>query len=92
MRIAVLTFHWEDNCGAMLQAWALRTVLERMGHQVTFPVRRAMRRQRRWFPLAPSMAGVWGAVRAVRTWVAMNVLSVGARDVGLRRLAVIGYI
>lgn len=87
MRIAVLTFHWEDNCGAMLQAWALRTVLERMGHQVTFPVRRAMRRQRRWFPLAPSMAGAGGAVRAVRTWVAMNVLSVGARDVGLRRLA-----
>ncbi len=87
MRIAVLTFHWEDNCGAMLQAWALRTMLERMGHQVTFPVRRAMRRQRRWFPLAPFLACCGGVIRAVRKWAAMNVLSVGARDVGLRRLA-----
>lgn len=38
MRLAVLTFHRAYNCGAMLQAWALRTVLERMGHSVEFPV------------------------------------------------------
>lgn len=37
MKIAVLTFHRALNCGAMLQAWALMTVLERMGHQVSFP-------------------------------------------------------
>lgn len=38
MRIAILTFHRAYNCGAMLQAWALKTVLERMGHEVEFPV------------------------------------------------------
>jgi len=37
MRIAILTFHRAYNCGAMLQAWALKTVLERMGHKVAFP-------------------------------------------------------
>mgnify|MGYP003314553502 CR=1 FL=1 len=37
MRIAVLTFHRAFNCGAMLQAWALKTALERMGHTVEFP-------------------------------------------------------
>lgn len=37
MRIAIITFHRAYNCGAMLQAWALKTVLERMGHNVEFP-------------------------------------------------------
>lgn len=37
MRIAIITFHRAYNCGAMLQAWALKTVLERMGHNVFFP-------------------------------------------------------
>lgn len=37
MRIAIITFHRAYNCGAMLQAWALKTVLERMGHRVEFP-------------------------------------------------------
>lgn len=37
MRIGIITFHRAYNCGAMLQAWALKTVLERMGHRVSFP-------------------------------------------------------
>lgn len=37
MRIAILTCHRAHNCGAMLQAWALKTVLNRMGHEVEFP-------------------------------------------------------
>ena len=37
MRIGIITFHRAYNCGAMLQAWALKTVLERMGHTVRFP-------------------------------------------------------
>ncbi len=37
MRIGIITFHRAYNCGAMLQAWALKTVLERMGHNVSFP-------------------------------------------------------
>ena len=38
MRIGIITFHRAYNCGAMLQAWALKTTLERMGHQVAFPI------------------------------------------------------
>ena len=34
MRIGILTFHRAHNCGAMLQCFALQTVLERMGHTV----------------------------------------------------------
>lgn len=37
MRIGILTFHRAYNCGAMLQAWALKKALERMGHTVEFP-------------------------------------------------------
>lgn len=37
MRIGIVTFHRAYNCGAMLQAWALKRVLERMGHTVEFP-------------------------------------------------------
>lgn len=37
MRIGILTFHRAYNCGAMLQAWALKKTLERMGHDVSFP-------------------------------------------------------
>ena len=37
MRIAIVTFHRAFNCGAMLQAWALKVILERMGHMVEFP-------------------------------------------------------
>ena len=37
MRIGILTFHRAYNCGAMLQAWALKKTLERMGHRVEFP-------------------------------------------------------
>lgn len=34
MRIGVLTFTLQYNYGCMLQAWALQTVLKRMGHDV----------------------------------------------------------
>ena len=37
MRIAILTFHRAYNCGAMLQAWALQTVLRQLGYEVEFP-------------------------------------------------------
>ena len=37
MRIAILTFHRAFNSGAVLQAWALQTVLRSMGHSVEFP-------------------------------------------------------
>ena len=37
MHIAILTFHRAYNCGAVLQAWALQTVLEGRGHEIVFP-------------------------------------------------------
>ena len=48
MRIGILTFHRAYNCGAMLQAWALKTVLERMGHQVEFPICNHVGETPRW--------------------------------------------
>lgn len=48
MRIAIVTFHRAYNCGAMLQSWALRTVLERMGHTVEFPVCNHVGEEKRW--------------------------------------------
>lgn len=37
MRVGIRTFHRAHNCGAMLQAWALKTILERWRHIVEFP-------------------------------------------------------
>lgn len=48
MKIAILTFHRAYNCGAMLQAWALKTVLEGMGHTVEFPVINHVGETKRW--------------------------------------------
>lgn len=48
MRIAIVTFHRAYNCGAMLQSWALKTVLERMGHTVDFPICNHVGEEKRW--------------------------------------------
>ena len=48
MKIGILTFHRAYNCGAMLQAWALKTVLERMGHRVEFPGCNSVGATNRW--------------------------------------------
>lgn len=48
MRIGILTFHRAYNCGAMLQAWALKRVLEQMGHQVEFPCCNGVGETTRW--------------------------------------------
>jgi hypothetical protein len=34
MKVGITTFHWSDNYGAVLQAYALQTFLERRGHSV----------------------------------------------------------
>ena len=36
MKIAIVTFHWANNYGALLQAYGLRRTLEKMGHSVHF--------------------------------------------------------
>ena len=53
MRIAILTYHRAYNCGAMLQAWALKTVLERMGHTVEFPICNHVGEYSRWMNVIP---------------------------------------
>ncbi len=60
MRIGILTFHRAYNCGAALQAWALRTVLERMGHSVEFPNCNSVGVSKRWvcFPMCPKGCGL----------------------------------
>lgn len=50
MNIALCTYHRAPNGGAQLQAWALKTILERMGHTVSF-AENAVGVERRWaFP------------------------------------------
>jgi hypothetical protein len=34
MKIGIITFHWATNCGAVLQAYALQSYLERQGYDV----------------------------------------------------------
>lgn len=36
MRIGIITYHWAINYGAVAQAYALQTYLEKMGHTVEF--------------------------------------------------------
>ena len=36
MKLAIVTFHWANNYGALLQAYGLRRTLEKMGHSVQF--------------------------------------------------------
>lgn len=34
MKIGILTFHWSDNYGAVLQCYALQEYLKSQGHEV----------------------------------------------------------
>lgn len=85
MKIGVLTFHRAFNCGAMLQAWAMKTVLERMGHVVDFPACNRVGDTGRWRARPnPSKHGV----RWLASWgkaLAKNVLSVPVEDVARSR-------
>ena len=35
MKIGILTFHWSDNYGAVLQCYALQQFLKEQGHEVS---------------------------------------------------------
>ena len=82
MRIAILTFHRAYNCGAMLQAWALKTVLERMGHQVEFPTCNHVGETPRWrySVFNSGKRGLaWG--RSVVARFLINLLSIPIEDI-----------
>lgn len=80
MRLGILTFHRAFNCGAMLQAWALKTVLEQMGHEVMFPECNRVGVAPRWRSVTKPGRGLRGIVRAI----VVNALSVGVEDLTRR--------
>lgn len=78
MRIGLVNFHRAYNCGAMLQAWALKTVIASLGHSVTFPScnhvgmvarfrhHRLLRSFRRpWLTVADLCAKLWNDVTSI---------------------------
>lgn len=79
MRLAILTFHRAFNCGAMLQAWALKTVLERMGHSVEFPNWNSVGCARRWVPFEKKDSLVKQLV-SIAYRLMLNALSIGYAD------------
>ena len=82
MRVAIITFHRAYNCGAMLQAWALKTVLERMGHTVEFPVCNHVGEEKRWQYefISRDKHGI-RALRSLAGRFLLNALSVPCEDI-----------
>lgn len=81
MRIAILTFHRAYNCGAMLQAWALWTVLTRMGHTVEFPVCNRVGELPRFERPRALRQGLLLWVRSVLYRTLRNLFSLGFADI-----------
>lgn len=81
MRIAILTFHRAYNCGAMLQAWALGTILTRMGHIVEFPICNRVGESARFEHPRTWRQGIWLFVRSVCYRMCRNLLSLGFADI-----------
>ena len=86
MRIGIITFHRAYNCGAMLQAWALKTILERMGHTVEFPACNHVGETSRW-----QLGWVnreYQGLNLLRSFVGraiINLMSIPSEDILLRR-------
>ena len=64
MRIAILTYSRESNCGAILQAWALKRVVENHGHTVEMPLVRRYASKGRWYGILLALKlGPWAFVK-----------------------------
>lgn len=85
MRIAILTFHRIHNCGTMVQAWALRTVLERMGHTVEFPDCGLMNAPPRFRPLFLKKGNLITTILGVVNRFLLNIGSLGIEDLSRAR-------
>lgn len=86
MKIAILTFHRAYNCGAMLQAWALRTVLERMGHTVEFPVLNHVGETKRWrIDFVDSNKRGFSLIRSFLGRSIVNIMSFPCEDISIYR-------
>lgn len=87
MNIAVLTFHRAYNCGAMLQAWALKTVLEKMGHTVQFPILNHVGESNRWAPFTVNWSGGPIAIlKKIVYAIVYNLMSIPIVDILYARL------
>lgn len=88
MKLAILTFHKAFNCGAALQAWALRTILERMGHSVEFPDCNTVGLTERWrFSWCEWPAGFLRKIRSLGYRVLNNACSIPGEDLKRYRFA-----
>lgn len=88
MKLAILTFHKAFNCGAALQAWALRTILERMGHSVEFPDCNTVGFSARWrFPWREWPAGLLRKILSLGFRVLNNFFSIPGEDLKRWRFA-----
>lgn len=86
MKIGLLTYHRAYNCGAMLQAWALQRVLERLGHIVSLPSCNKVGETPRWQYTwtNPEKKGFdW--IRSLVGRSVLNVLSIPTEDIRLHR-------
>lgn len=85
MRIAILTYHRAYNCGAMLQAWALKTVLERMGHKVEFPSCNRVGFTPRLKPIVPKDGALKRKLMMMCLSPLIHLLSIGVADISRLR-------
>lgn len=74
MKIGIVTYHRSHNYGALLQAIALRKVLEDMGHQVTYIDYWPNYQQHRyvlfsWKWMVKTQRGILGKIRYVRNCI-----------------------
>ena len=74
-KIAILTFQRAHNCGAVLQGWALQTVLERLGYEPEFPDCNLIGFRTRFDPLPLAGEPLTGFQRALR-----HLCSLGVED------------
>ena len=80
MRVGIVTFHNALSYGAMLQAWALKTALERLGQAVLFPACNHVGAVPRWhFQPRRGYLGPTG-LKALAHDIVANVMSIGAED------------
>lgn len=83
MKIGILTFHRALNCGAMLQAWALKCFLEQQGHSVGF-INNHVGVIPRWFSFSMSCSFL-GVIKGAAIAAVKNIGSFGCLDLALKR-------
>lgn len=83
MKIGIITFHRALNCGAALQAWALKTFLERNGHEVGF-IHNHVGKESRWYPV-PKTSSVLRLMKGLALSAMKNICSFQCRDLAIER-------